>query len=651
MRAFLLGLASIRGAGFGALSLMVVTACGDGGGDAAGGDGDGVAGGAGAISSVTGGGPAATGGTGDDPRSGGGAPVGGAETGGVGTGGDGPGGSDPGGAGAGGAVTGGAVTGGVGIGGAGTGGSLVGGVGSGGAGTGGSLVGGAGTGGAGTGGAVTGGAGTGGAGTGGAGTGGVGGAAVGGGGGSGGGDTGGDGATGGSDDTVTRTASTYTFRHYPIETDANGVWNGPASPAAQVTSSTFDTVVLENGFLRVTLLPEYGGRILSIVHKPTGRELLYQNPLGTPYLMNEEIFYYDYLMILGGIFPSFPEPEHGKYWDQPYRFEVVSESPEAITVRMSRQDDRDLAAGVPTRYDVGRTDVLVELEVTLRAGTTSLELATRLTNTRSGTVPAFEYWTVTTLAPGSTPGRTAIPLDTRILAQMEQVHLLESSWSWFGSAEERVSGEIFRWNNLSHFANWVDQGTAFASPSYSASWSGLLNEDEHFGILRVTEGGGTTGLKLWTFGRDSLNVDVNDPTQWLRPTIEMWHGVTPEFWDRGSLAANEVRQWSDRYFPTLGLEEVTAASAYGALHLTSAQSGADTVLVAAASLTLPGQTVRAILRLDGVVIAEQDVVVAATDATRVSATVATSDLGPGATFGAEFLQGETSLLSGQITLP
>jgi len=624
MRASFPELASIRGPGFGVLSLLVFIACGngDGGGDAGGGGGDVASGGAGAIPSVTGGGPAATGGMGDDPRSGGGgAPGGGSMTGGVGTGGTGLGGSGTGGAVSGGAVSGGAVSGG-----------------------------------AVSGGAASGGAASGGAASGGAGTGGAGGDAAGGVGGSGGlvaggASTGGAGATGGSDDTVTRTASTYTFRHYPIETDDNGVWNGPASPAAQVTSTTFDTVVLENGFLRVTLLPDYGGRILSIVHKPTNRELLYQNPLGTPYLMNEEIFYYDYLMILGGIFPSFPEPEHGKYWDQPYRFEVVSETPDAITVRMSRQDDRDLAAGVPTRYDVGRTDVLVELEVTLRAGTTSLELATRLTNTRSGTVPAFEYWTVTTLAPGSTPGQTAIPLDTRILADMEQVHLLESSWSWFGSAEERVSGEVFRWNNLSHFENWVDQGTAFASPSYSANWSGLLNENEDVGIVRVTDGGGTTGLKLWTFGRDSLNVDVDDPTQWLRPTIEMWHGVTPEFWARGSMAANEVRQWSDRYFPTLGLEEITAASAYGALCLTSAESGGDTVLDAAASLTLPGQAVRAVLRLDGLVIAEEDVVVAATDATRVSATVASSDLAPGATFEAEFLQGEASLLSGRLTLP
>src|SRR5690606_15424407 len=153
---------------------------------------------------------------------------------------------------------------------------------------------------------------------------------------------------------------------------------------------------------------------------------------------------------------------------------------------------------------------LVEVDVTLRAGSTRLELDTKLTNTRSSVVPEFEYWTVTTLAPGSTPGETAIPLNTRIMAAMERVPLLVSSWSWFGDAEERVADEVFTWNNLSYFENWVDQGTAFANPEYNANWSGLINYDNDVGVLRVSDNTETPGLKVWTFGRDSVNIDIND---------------------------------------------------------------------------------------------------------------------------------------------
>ncbi|WP_428957485.1 DUF5107 domain-containing protein [Streptomyces sp. cg35] len=43
-----------------------------------------------------------------------------------------------------------------------------------------------------------------------------------------------------------------------------------------------DTIVLENDRLRVTVLPGLGGRIASLFHKPTGRELLYRNPVFQP---------------------------------------------------------------------------------------------------------------------------------------------------------------------------------------------------------------------------------------------------------------------------------------------------------------------------------------------------------------------------------
>ncbi|WP_338492310.1 DUF5107 domain-containing protein [Streptomyces sp. SJL17-4] len=43
-----------------------------------------------------------------------------------------------------------------------------------------------------------------------------------------------------------------------------------------------DTIVIENDRLRVTVLPGLGGRVHSLHHKPTGRELLYRNPVFQP---------------------------------------------------------------------------------------------------------------------------------------------------------------------------------------------------------------------------------------------------------------------------------------------------------------------------------------------------------------------------------
>ncbi|MFI5668277.1 DUF5107 domain-containing protein [Streptomyces sp. NPDC051704] len=44
----------------------------------------------------------------------------------------------------------------------------------------------------------------------------------------------------------------------------------------------FEAIVLENAHLRVTVLPGLGGRVHSLVHVPTGRELLYRNPVFQP---------------------------------------------------------------------------------------------------------------------------------------------------------------------------------------------------------------------------------------------------------------------------------------------------------------------------------------------------------------------------------
>ena len=50
----------------------------------------------------------------------------------------------------------------------------------------------------------------------------------------------------------------------------------------QRVPTTYATMVLENEHLKATFLPAYGGRLLSLFHKPSNRELLNRNPVFQP---------------------------------------------------------------------------------------------------------------------------------------------------------------------------------------------------------------------------------------------------------------------------------------------------------------------------------------------------------------------------------
>ena len=124
-------------------------------------------------------------------------------------------------------------------------------------------------------------------------------------------------------DGVALTESTISWSTVKYATSAeNGFVNGSLDKNT-IVDRTFKTHVLENRYLKVTLVPEFGGRILSVIYKPTGHEQLYRNEVGVPYGINANNFYYDWLMVYGGIFPTFPDAEHGKAWLTPWEFKVV----------------------------------------------------------------------------------------------------------------------------------------------------------------------------------------------------------------------------------------------------------------------------------------------------------------------------------------
>src|SRR5256884_7814063 len=201
-------------------------------------------------------------------------------------------------------------------------------------------------------------------------------------------------------DRVSLSESTVTWSTVTYATHAdNGLVDGSLDTKI-IVDRTFKTHVLENHYLRVTLLPEFGGRILSIIYKPTGHEQLYRTEVGTPYGIGGDTFYYDWLMVVGGIFPTFPDAEHGKTWLKPWDFRIVKQSAGEVTVSMSLKDDFEYSAA-PRKFG-GSTGIEATYYVTLKADRGALDTPVLLKHPQPKTIE-YEYWTCTTLAPGSDP--------------------------------------------------------------------------------------------------------------------------------------------------------------------------------------------------------------------------------------------------------
>ena len=98
-----------------------------------------------------------------------------------------------------------------------------------------------------------------------------------------------------------------------------------------------------------------------------------------PYGMKASNFYYDWLMVYGGIFPTFPDPEHGRAWLKPWDFKVVKESAGEVTVSMSLKDDFAYSAA-PAQFLKGSTGIEATYYVTLKADRAALDARVVLKN-------------------------------------------------------------------------------------------------------------------------------------------------------------------------------------------------------------------------------------------------------------------------------
>ncbi|WP_082649687.1 DUF5107 domain-containing protein [Bradyrhizobium lablabi] len=376
-------------------------------------------------------------------------------------------------------------------------------------------------------------------------------------------------------DGVSLSESTITWSTVKYVTSAeNGFVNGSLDKNT-IVDRTFKSHVLENRYLRVTLVPEFGGRILSIIYKPTGHEQLYRTEVGVPYGMNAGNFYYDWLMVYGGIFPTFPDAEHGKAWLKPWNFKVVKESAGEVTVSMSLKDDIAYSAA-PKQFLKGSTGIEATYYVTLKADRAALDTRVVLKNPQANTVD-YEYWTCTTLAPGSDPNNPRTTGGAEIIAPIAAYST--PAWSKnLSDGDESAGAGSSRFEKLRYFKNWPTMGIAYAAPDMQGgNFWGVINHDNEEGIIRIADNSVTRGLKMWTWGYPSFTNETdarNDPNE-ARPYVELWAGVSDQFFHRATLPSRGEISIPETYSPTVGMSNVTHANENILINFSAAASNVN----------------------------------------------------------------------------
>ena len=214
--------------------------------------------------------------------------------------------------------------------------------------------------------------------------------------------------------------------------------------------------------------------------------------------------------------------------------------------------------------------------MTLKAGRAALDARMVLKNPHDKAIP-YEYWTCTTLAPGSDPKNPKTTGGAEIIAPIEAYST--PHWSANLSDGDKSLGlGKSRFEKLRYFRNWPTMGIAYAAPDMQGgNFWGVINHDNEEGIIRIADNTVTPGLKMWTWGFPSFTNETDarkDPNE-ARPYVELWAGVSDEFFHSVSFPALGEVSIPETYSPTVGMSSVTHANENILINLSAEASGVN----------------------------------------------------------------------------
>ena len=279
---------------------------------------------------------------------------------------------------------------------------------------------------------------------------------------------------------------------------------------------TYKALFLENEYLKVTCLPELGGRLHSVLDKTQDKETFHLNRVIKPGMI-----------AMRGAFIS-----GGVEWNAgPQVHTVTIVSP--VSVVIGRSDDGSAYLEIGNLEKSLRTRWTVR--VTLHPGKAYLDEQIRLTNPIDAISPYY-FWNCTAF-PSQRGTRFIYPMT------LGTDHHGVEFFSW----------PIDKGRDLSWLKNYATWGSIF-SVNCVYDFFGAYDVDDDRGIVQVANHNQLSGKKAWTWGTwDFGLVSQQNLTDDDGPYIEVQSGPLPTQSDYGMLDPRQTVAWREWWYPVHGL--------------------------------------------------------------------------------------------------
>ena len=312
---------------------------------------------------------------------------------------------------------------------------------------------------------------------------------------------------------------------------------------APITDASFTLVILENEHLRVSLLPELGGRIYQLVDKSTGRNLLYQNPVLKPTRWGPPEM--GWWLAAGGIEWCLPVEEHGYEWAVPWQYEVRS-----LSGRSGGPAGKEVFL-----WDTDAQDRLqAHISVSLYPDEVRLHISPTIINPTRNAI-TFKFWLNAMVAPA---GDNRLTRDTLFLFPAEDVIIHSTSDERLPGADEIIPWPVYDEVDWSRLGNWHQWFGFFQFPRAEGGIQAVFDVSTGSGLVRTYDDKVARGAKFFGLGwePDALPSDLytDDDSDY----VEMHGGLAPTFAGNFRLPAGKSVAWRETWYPVSSQDDLPA---------------------------------------------------------------------------------------------